>query len=150
MNIKQLIEQDLPDFTGIVVQEGVPLNTVKELGVTLSWKIRGKGIERARKYNNIIVVGNNNHDKKKYHKSYNDEKGIYFMAQISKILLMDNLLKINNMANENIRKHHNWLTFPRNEWGKERYVLFFENQTEIQPFSTRIFSLMQNPVFYIK
>ena len=151
MNIKELIRYDLPDFTGICVQEGVPLNTARELGVTLSWKIRGKGIENAIKYNKIIVVGNNNHDKKIPHESYNDEKGIYFTAQITDIISMyDYLQETNGMADENIRRHHIWDSFPKYKWDKERYILFFENATEIEPFSIKSFRLMQNPIFYLK
>lgn len=151
MNVKEIIIHDLPNFSGICVQEGVPINTAKKLGVTLSWKIKGNGIHRALKYKKIIVVGNNNHDKKVFHKSYNDEKGYYFIAQITDIVSMPEFLQqTEGMANENVRNHHNWLTYPIKTWDLERYIIFFNNSSEIEVFSTIDFGLMQNPLFYIR
>ncbi len=151
MNIKEIILHDLPNFSGICVQEGVPIGIAKNLGVTLSRKIRGNGLERAVKYPNLIIVGNNNHDKKIYHNSNKDEKGLYFIAKITQIISMSDYLKqTNGMADENVRKHHNWLTYPLNTWDTERYIVFFSNSTDIQSFHTVDFDLMQNPIFYIR
>jgi len=151
MNIKEIILHDLPNFSGICVQEGVPIGIAKDLGVTLSWKISDNGLDRAVNYPNLIIVGNNNHDKKIYHNSYKDEKGLYFIAKIIKIISMPNYLQqTNGSAVENVRTHHNWITYPLNTWDTERYIIFFNNSTEIRSFHTVDFDLMQNPIFYIR
>lgn len=142
MNIIDIIQKDLPDFTGICVREGdVPIEKVRDFKISLAWKMNPY---RARQFKKILIVG------------AKENKGKYFIADIVSVL------SIKKAYEEGTRKEGiDYQEEVFGEWisarieGKikdnglnERFAILFENATEILSFS-QDFSFSRTSLYYV-
>ncbi len=146
MNIKQLIESDLPNFTGVVVADGAaPLEVLQNLRASVAWRFK---IENALEFDEVLVAGNI--------KKVN--KGSYFIAQIKNIVTIRefaNMPEHQNVIDYQNKHYGNWIAnaIRKNEANTgldSRNAIIFEKPTEIRQFSTNFFSYLSNPVSYVK
>ena len=142
MNIIEIIQKDLPDFSGICVREGdTKIENVRKFKISLAWKINE---HRARNYKKVLVVGNN------------QNAGKYFIADVISILT------IKDTYNGGLRKEG--IEYQEEIFGKwiserikgivndnaldERFAILFDNATEIKRFSAD-FSFSRTSIYYI-
>jgi len=147
--LRDIIQNDEPNFKGTVICDSQQINLVRELGVTLSWVLDA---DRLKNIKYLLITGTDRTYKNVFKEKTKEEKGLYFIAEIERIVNMSEYLKqTNGWADEFVRKHHSSLTFPIHEWIKDkRFAIFFTNPTEIRTFSHKNFSFTQNPVLYIE
>lgn len=143
MNIVEIIKKDEPHFTGICLREAyAELETVKQFGISMAWLFNKY---RAQNYKKILVAG------------YDDEKGYYFLADIKEIISVKEAYHRGVWQNaidyqESI--FGKWITeringnLPDNEVLDARFVVIFENATEIKQFSED-FQFSRSSFYYI-
>ncbi|MDD5151658.1 MAG: AAA family ATPase [Flavobacterium sp.] len=142
MNIIDIIEKDIPDFSGICIREGdADIKKVREFEITLAWKLNKF---RAKNYKKILIVG------------ANKNKGKYFIANIVSVL------SIKNAYLEGTRKdgfdyqeeiYGKWITerisgVIQDNALEERFAILFENPTEIKKFSSD-FTFNRTSIYYV-
>lgn len=143
MNITEIINKDIPYFTGLTVTEGfLSLETIQDNGVTLAWIFNEA---RAKKFNKILIAGG-----RKY-------KGEYFIADIKEILSISELIK-NDKYKEVIafqnKEFDNWISDRQDKKIidnvlDERKAIIIDNYSEIKKFSTKDFKFFSNPFTYV-
>lgn len=142
MLITELIEKDLPEFTGLCVMETTGgLAEIRAAGISLAWKFN---IHRARTFKKILVAGGR------------DDRGKYFIADIDEIattLQITGRPEWASALNYHEENFGNWITDRLNGVIKdnilsERHAILFKNPTPIKSFSTNDFQFNSNPVYY--
>ncbi|PKP22754.1 MAG: hypothetical protein CVU05_02530 [Bacteroidetes bacterium HGW-Bacteroidetes-21] len=142
MNIKDLIEKDLPKFSGICVAETItPIQKVKVFGISLAWKFN---LNKGKQFDKILIAAGGN------------DRGKYFIAEIKEILSVKDLY--NRIEFKKAIKYHqdlfgDWITQRVNGIIKdnvlnERYAIIFEKASKIEHFSINDFQFNSNPVYY--
>ncbi len=143
MKIKELINQDIPEFTGIFLSDGsASLEKIRNFGVSLAWKFnKNKG----EKFEKVLIAGNN------------ESRGQYFLAEIAEILTIKELSQKNEFAdvlNYQNNIFNNWILQRikgeiLDNTLNERFAIVFKNPTEIRTFSQEKIEFLSNPVAYI-
>ena len=142
MNFKDLIEKDLPDFSGICVAETLtPIEKVRSFGISLAWKFN---LNRGKQFNKILIAAGGN------------ERGKYFIAEIKEIINIREAFNRDEFK-EAINFHEilfgDWITQRINgtlidDILNERNAIVFENTSKIKHFSISEFQFNSNPVYY--
>lgn len=159
ITIKEIIKLQEPEFKGICVNDAQNNNLVRQIGVTLGWKL-------TKKPSSILIAGNDfiksNHPTSCC-EGLIKEKGKYFIAEVVKIVNLHSFaLKTGGSFDSQIREHHCCWEIPLQynsrdeifydkkygELGKDRYVIYFQNPTEIRYFD-EAFSFFRRPEIYI-
>jgi len=146
MNIKSIIEKDLPKFTGICVREGyIQLEEIKKNKVAMAYLFNK---DRVKQYigKEILLAASGK------------DRGKYFTAKIKNILSIKELKKQNkyeSAINFHDKLFDNWIN-DRVE-GKiqddvldKRMAIIFENPTEIKKFSADWVSFSRPSFYYIQ
>ncbi len=143
MKITDIINNEIPNFSGIFVCEGSAiLEKIRDFKVTLAWKFNKN---RGEKFHKVLVAGNN------------ESRGLYFIADIEGILSVKQLSEIaefKNVIDFHNERWDNWIS--RRVNGEifdntldERFAIIFSNPTEIKRFTETKIEFLGNPVGYI-
>jgi len=143
MNIKEIINKDIPSYTGLAVTEGfLPLEKIRSNGISLAWVFNET---RAKKFDKILIAGG-----RKY-------KGNYFIADIVEIISVKELLEkgnYNDVIKFQNKEFNNWIADRQDKKIidnvlNDRKAIIFKNPSEIKKFSTKNFKFFSNPITYI-